>query len=38
MRAPDSQKYQSRKKGSKSSRPAIERPHSGGVVWRIGYR
>src|SRR5208282_853606 len=28
MRAPDSQKYQSRKKGSKSSRPAVERPQA----------
>lgn len=28
MRAPDSQKYQSRKKGSKSSRPAAERPQA----------
>ena len=26
MRAPDSRKYQSRKKGSKSSRPAVQRP------------
>jgi 2-dehydropantoate 2-reductase len=26
MRAPDSQNYQSRKKGSKSSRPAVEQP------------
>ncbi len=28
MRAPDSQKYQSRKKRSKSSRPALQRPHA----------